>query len=102
MPCDQACQDKIIIDTRRNERVARFVADAAVAHLQAFERGLSNGSIPEEMQDRLHAFSELNCHRAALMLEWAEEIHRETVAMAGGEYSGTLEVDGVKGIRKKE
>jgi hypothetical protein len=36
------------------------------------------------------------------MLEWAEEIHRETVALAGGEYGGAFEVDGVKGIRKRE
>jgi hypothetical protein len=101
MPCDAACQ-KIIIDTERNGRVARFLSDAAQRHLEAARWAMEDETLTPEAKERLHAFSELNCHRAALMVEWAEEIHRETVALAGGEYSGGFEVDGVKGIRKKD
>ena len=87
--CDPACQ-KIIIDTGRIMRRARDLADAAEAHLDAFYRAREAGTVTPKMKDELHAFSELNCHRAAEMLAWSEAIHRMTVKMAGGEYDGAF------------
>lgn len=99
MPCDAACR-KIIIDTGRVARAARFYAKTAKVHLREY-KGVKEELSAEETE-RLHAESEVNCHRAALIVEWAEELHRQTVRMAGGEYSGRFDVSGVETPRLKE
>ena len=100
--CDAACQ-KIIIDTGgRLARVARFYSEAADAFNNAFQRAIDNGRDFGDESDELHALSELDCHRAKQMVEWAEELHERTVRLAGGEYRGGFEVDGIAGIRKKD
>lgn len=99
MPCNAACR-KIIIDTGRVARAAKFYAKTAKAHLREYEK--VREELSAEETDRLHAESEVNCHRAALIIEWAEELHRQTVRMSGGEYYGRFDVDGVEAPRLKE
>jgi hypothetical protein len=130
MPCP-AC--KIIIDhpgalaaaarllARTNmefENAALYLADIATASADAITR--LRGSLSAAEMDEAHAFSELGCHRAAViraetglfpndsqaqsnlseetLLQWAEELRLHTTKLVGGEYEGAWTVDGVNGI----
>lgn len=112
MPCDAACQ-KIIIDTGGNQggggrwmsgrlgRVAKLYADTADAFGQAFHNVRTERAIEGEELDKLHALSELDCHRAGQIMYWIEELHLRTVSLAGGEYEGGFEVHGIENVTKK-
>lgn len=103
MACDPACV-KIIIDTGgRLARAGRFIAEAGEEFARAFRVANDSGDVDAEKREKLHAYAELDCHRAKLILKWAEEIHQRGVdELTGGEYAGAWEVDGVSGIRKRE
>lgn len=81
---------------------AAGLAQMSEAAARAILHGVEIGSINEEQLDEAHAFSELLCHRAALMRQWTEEIRTFTTKLIGGEYQGNFIVDGVDGIRRKE
>lgn len=136
--CGPPC--KVIIDGRILAAAARWLANvhaslrAAALHLAetteasvaALEHGIRARLITGDELDEAHAWSELECHRAALLRRWAsgnkpltqtsddlpaassellatwaEETRLHTTKLIGGEYSGAWEVLGVNGIRKK-
>jgi len=102
---------------------ARYLAHIAAWGAAAILYGITTDAIGEEQQDEAHAWSELNCHRAAeiralansiaqeqalardtwrsRLLTWAEEDRLFSTRLIGGEYSGAWIVDGVQGIRRK-
>lgn len=67
----------------------------------AFLCAIDNGTFDGASIDQAHALSELWCHRAALLRQWAEEDRLMATAMIGGEYRGAWSVDGVNGITPK-
>lgn len=110
---------------------ARYLAASVAASGAAILRAIDMGILSEADIDKAHAFSELNCHRAAqlrkwagwrgskakiignpdgnvartallLMELWADEDSDFTTALIGGEYDGGWIVDGTTGIRRKE
>lgn len=136
--CDPACI-KIIIDTGGRLAAAghlfadhgcglsagaaaagRYLARIAEADARALVTAIKSGHVTKEKLDEAHAWSELNCHRAAeieswcvgsamtrgesleratLLFGWAGEDRIFTTRLAGGgEYSGPWIIDGTKGI----
>lgn len=81
---------------------ANAYAEMGRAAAQAITAGITHGRLSPEQIDEAHAFSELQCHRAALIRAWTEELRLHTTKIIGGEYDGGYIVDGVDGIRKKE
>jgi hypothetical protein len=93
---------------------ATYLADVVTANTDAIVFGIRSGALTPEQIDEAHAWSELQCHRAAALeagefpsnhssglYAWAHEDRQHATALAGGEYSGAWEVDGTSGIRKK-
>jgi len=99
MPCDAVCR-KIIVDTGRLARVARVLLETAEKHQSAYEE--AKDDISDDEKELLRAESEVDCHRAELILRWAEERHKSTIRMNGGEYEGPYDVSGTDAPRKKE
>jgi hypothetical protein len=96
---------------------ATYLADIVLTTTNAVMHGIRSGALTPEQIDEAHAWSELQCHRAAqleasrpletfdngrLLRRWATEDRLHATALAGGEYSGAWEVDGTSGIRKKQ
>lgn len=106
---------------------AHYLADISEASVRAIMQGVRSGALTPEQIDEAHAWSELECHRAAvirdsavrefeavrvdnktiivneaLLMQWAEETRIHTTALIGGEYHGSFEVDGITGIRKRD
>lgn len=133
--CDPACV-KIIIDTggriaaaadmyadtvgpkHPDYPAARYLANTARADAKALVAGIRSGAIDGEAKDRAHAWSELNCHRAAAiegwcdyyahpsrrddLFAWATQDRLTTTSIAGGEYRGRYElVNDTEDIRLK-
>lgn len=140
MPCP-AC--KIIIDGGRLAAAADLLADAYTTdafarasarylsgivrwNTNAITNGIQSGAIAGDLLDEAHAWSELQCHRAAAieewaqrllsvnrellhdraingpkLLKWAEEDRLHATKLTGGEYRGAWQIDGVKGITKR-
>ncbi len=128
MPCP-AC--KVVIDGGRFAAAARsvagranipsavrtaatYLAEIVTANTMGIMEGIRSGALTPEQIDQAHAWSELQCHRAAALeagefpsnhsaglYGWANEDRQHATALAGGEYSGAWEVDGTSGIRKK-
>lgn len=99
---------------------AEYLADVVSASMRAVMHGIKSGQITGDQIDEAHAWSELQCHRAAaiesapepdeggesaltpaLLIEWAHEDRLHATKLFGGEYHGAWEIDGVKGITKK-
>lgn len=96
---------------------AFFLADTVAANTEAIIHGIKSGALNSEQIDEAHAWSELQCHRAAhlrdrsqliesvttpeLLAKWAEEDRLHATALAGGEYDGAWIVEDVRGIRQK-
>lgn len=128
MPCP-AC--KIIIDGGRLAAAAKklsgspslsaaatYLSEVVTADTEAIIEGVRSEVFTDDQVDAAHAWSELQCHRAAfiedvdnsseitseLLTTWATEDRLHATQLAGGEYpnDGAWEIDGVKGIRKKE
>jgi len=96
---------------------ARYLAAVIKADAEATAMGVRSGRI-RAGADEAHAWSELNCHRAAmiedtilnqdydkltaeLLYRWATEDRLMATKLAGGEYSGAWIVNGVEGISPK-
>lgn len=140
MPDNQGCPPcKIIIDGGRLAAAADLLGDVSPSHrpwarylssivrwnTNAITEGIRAGRISSEMIDEAHAWSELQCHRAAAIEGvigdttknriaegfweitphrlgvWAEEDRLHATKLAGGEYRGAWEISGVDGIRRK-
>lgn len=97
---------------------ARYLAAVVAGSASALRYAIEHDVLTPAQIDQAHAFSELNCHRAAVIRGWAERgapsdagtklrLWAEqdrifTTQIIGGEYEGAWEVDGVTGIRQKE
>jgi hypothetical protein len=99
--------------------LAEIASGDAAGIIRAFDTGYIKPGSPEE--DEAHAWSELNCHRAALirewvdtmqiadagevvkvLREWAEQDRLVSTRLIGGEYHGEWIVNGVEGIERKK
>jgi hypothetical protein len=99
--------------------LAEVATGDAAAIIRAVDTGYIKPGSPEE--DEAHAWSELNCHRAAairdwadtmqiadagevvkVLREWAEQDRLVSTRLIGGEYHGEWIVNGVEGIVRKK
>lgn len=91
---------------------ASYLAAIVRATTDAIVHGIKSGFLTPEQIDAAHAWSELQCHRAAalesgeeitgdVLDDWAQEERLRATEMFGGEYEGAWIVDGVKGISRK-
>lgn len=92
---------------------ATYLGEVVRASTDAISSGIEVGTLDPEQIEEAHAWSELQCHRAAfiedhnqiitpdLLYGWANEDRLRATAMFGGEYDGAWIVDGVKGISRK-
>lgn len=92
---------KIILDGGIVELATDLYAGTTQAIGIALTAHIREGNASGDYQDRAHALSELWCHRAALLRQWAEEDRLIATEMIGGEYSGAYVIDGVSGIKPK-
>lgn len=95
MPCPPC---KIILDGGVIGAASSLYANTAEIIGNAFAHAIEIGSFDAADVDHAHALSELWCHRAALLRQWAEEDRLIATEMLGGEYHGGWTIDGVKGI----
>lgn len=98
MPCPPC---KIILDGGVIGAATSLYSSTAEIISNAFTHAIEIGSFDASDIDQAHALSELWCHRAALLRQWAEEDRLIATDMLGGEYSGGWRINGVKGIEPK-
>lgn len=105
------------VTTGVRRAAAIFFAGIVEANTRAIQHGIESGKFNDEQIDEAHAWSELQCHRAAFIEDsfddpgnifpdvlrtWATEDRVRLTKMVGGEYSGAWTVDGTKGISPKK
>lgn len=114
----------LLADTTEDKRIAaaaRHLAAIAIASASAIIHGVATNALTTQQIDEAHAWSELECHRAAhirrsvtghtddgpilsmpLLMKWAEETRLHTTKLIGGEYRGAWTVLGITGIARNE
>jgi hypothetical protein len=98
---------------------AMYLAGIVRADVAALIHAESDNAVPVEREEELRAWSELDCHRAAALEEWATErnandgvLRRRLLSWAhehrlfftglfGGEYKGPYKIDVIGGIEKQ-
>lgn len=92
---------KIILDGGVINLATDLYSGTVRAIQESFEHAIRIGTFGPADIDEAHALSELWCHRAALIRQWAEEDRLYATNMIGGEYSGAFRINGVRGIEPK-
>lgn len=90
---------KIILDGGVISASSSLYAHTAEIITNAFSHAIEIGTFNAAEIDKAHALSELWCHRAALLRQWAEQDRLTATEMFGGEYRGGWIVDGVVDIK---